>query len=91
MGDQIKARAQKNAIQGKEFTQKLEEAINKYQNRGLTTVQVMEEIIKIAKELNEAKAPDGMSDEEYAFYQALAESESAVEQLGHPVLRALAL
>lgn len=91
VGDQIKARAQKNAIQGKEFTQKLEEAINKYQNRGLTTVQVMEEIIKIAKELNEAKAPDGMSDEEYAFYQALAESESAVEQLGHPVLRALAL
>ncbi len=91
VGDQIKARAQKNAIQGKEFTQKLEEAITKYQNRGLTTVEVMEKIIEIAREINAAKAPDGMSDEEYAFYQALAESESAVEQLGHPVLRALAL
>jgi type I restriction enzyme R subunit len=91
VGDQIKARAQKNAIQGKEFTQKLEEAITKYQNRGLTTVEVMEKIIEIAKELNAAKAPDGMSDEEYAFYQALATSESALEELGHPVLRALAL
>lgn len=91
VSDQIKARAQKNAIQGKEFTQKLEEAISKYQNRGLTTVEVMEKIIEIAKELNASKAPDGMSDEEYAFYQALAESQSAVEELGHPVLRALAV
>lgn len=91
VSDQIKARAQKNAIQGKEFTQKLEEAISKYQNRGLTTVEVMEKIIEIAKELNASKAPDGMSDEEYAFYQALAESQSAVENLGHPVLRALAV
>jgi type I restriction enzyme R subunit len=91
VNDQIKARAQKNAIQGKEFTQKLEEAISNYQNRGLTTLEVMEKIIEIAKELNAAKAPDGMSDEEYAFYQALAESQSAVEELGHPVLRALAV
>lgn len=51
----------------------------------------MEKIIEIAKELNASKAPDGMSDEEYAFYQALAESQSAVEELGHTVLRALAV
>ena len=89
--DQIKARGQKNAIQGKEFTKKLEEAINKYQNRGLTTVEVMNKIIAIAKELNDSRAPDGMSDEEYAFYQALSENESAREQLGHPILKALAL
>jgi type I restriction enzyme R subunit len=89
--DQIKARGQKNAIQGKEFTQKLEEAITKYQNRGLTTVEVMNRIIEIAKELRESAAPDGMTDEEYAFYQALAENKSAMEHLGHPVLKALAL
>ncbi len=91
VADQVKARSQKNAIQGKEFTKKLEEAINKYQNRGLTTVEVMNKIIEIAKELNDSKAPDGMTDEEYAFYQALSENESAKEQLGHPVLKALAL
>lgn len=91
VADQVKARAQTNAIQGKEFTKQLEEAINKYQNRGLTTVEVMNRIIEIAKELNESRAPDGMSDEEYAFYQALSENKSAREQLGHPVLKALAL
>ena len=90
IADQIKARGQKNALQGKEFAAKLEEAINRYQNRGLTTLEVIEELIKLAKEINEARPPDGMSEEEFAFYQALAENESAVRELGHPVLRALA-
>jgi type I restriction enzyme R subunit len=90
LSDQIKARGQKNAMQGKEFTAKLEEAIAKYQNRGMTTVEVIEELIKLAREINAAKPPDGMSEEEFAFYQALCENESAVREMGHPVLRALA-
>jgi type I restriction enzyme R subunit len=90
IADQVKARGQKNAMQGKEFTQKLEEAITLYQNRGLTTVQVIEELIKLAREINAAKPPEGLSEEEFAFYQALIENESAVRELGHPVLRALA-
>lgn len=90
LADQVKARGQKNAMQGKEFTRKLEEAIAKYQNRGLTTAQVIEELIKLAKEINAARPPDGLSEEEFAFYQALCENESAVRELGHPVLRALA-
>lgn len=90
IADQVKARGQKNAQQGKLFTEKLEEAINKYQNRGLTTVEVIEELIKLAKEINEAKPPNDMTEEEFAFYQALIENESAVRDLGHPALRALA-
>lgn len=90
IADQVKSRSQKNAIQGKEFTQKLEEAIAKYQNRALTTVEVIEELIKLAREINSSKPPDDMSEEEFAFYQALCENESAVRELGHPVLRALA-
>ncbi|HEX5353670.1 MAG TPA: type I restriction endonuclease subunit R [Rhodanobacteraceae bacterium] len=90
LADQIKSRGRKNAIQGKEFTQKLEEAIAKYRNRGLTTAQVIEELIKLAQEINAARPPDGMSDEEFAFYLALSRNESAVREMGHPVLRALA-
>lgn len=90
IADQVKARGRKNAIQGKEFTAKLEEAITKYQNRALTTVEVIEELIKLAKEINGSKPPEEMSEEEFAFYQALIENESAVRELGHPVLRALA-
>lgn len=73
------------------FAEKLEEAINKYQNRGLHTVEIIEEMIKLAKELNASKPPDDLSDEEWAFYQALAVNESAVRELGHPVLRSLAV
>lgn len=90
IADQIKARGQRNAIQGKEFTEKLEEAIAKYQNRGLTTVEVIEELIRLAKEINAARPPDGMTEAEFAFYQALIENESAVREMGHPALRALA-
>ena len=90
LADQVKTRGRRNAMQGKEFTRKLEEAISKYQNRGLTTAQVIEELIKLAQEINAARPPDGMSEEEFAFYQALCENESAVRELGHPVLRALA-
>ncbi|MDP1045170.1 DUF3387 domain-containing protein, partial [Klebsiella pneumoniae] len=75
IADQVKSRSQKNAIQGKEFTQKLEEAIAKYQNRALTTVEVIEELIKLAREINSSKPPDDMSEEEFAFYQALCENE----------------
>lgn len=90
LADQIRSRGQKNALQGKEFAERLEEAVNRYRNRGLTTVEVIEELIRLAKEINEAQPPDGMSEEEFAFYQALAENESAVRELGHPTLRALA-
>ena len=91
VADQVKARGQKNATQAKLFTKRLEEAINRYQTRGLTTLEVIEELIKLAKEINEAKPPEGLSEEEFAFYQALSDNESAVRELGHPVLKALAL
>ncbi len=90
IADQVKSRGMRNAIQGKEFTEKLEDAITRYQNRGLTTVEVIEELIGLAKEINAAKPPHGMTEEEFAFYQALVENESAVRELGDPVLRALA-
>ncbi|MBS0456693.1 MAG: type I restriction endonuclease subunit R [Proteobacteria bacterium] len=90
IADQVKARGQKNAMQAREFTDKLEEAIAKYQSRALTTTEVIEALIRLAKEINAAKPPEGLSEEEFAFYQALCENESAVREMGHPVLRALA-
>lgn len=77
VADQIRAH-------GKEFTDRLEEAVTLYQNRALTTVEVIEELIRIAKEINAARLPEGMSEEEFAFYQALCENESAVREWGIP-------
>lgn len=90
IADQVRARGQRNAMQGKEFSDRLEEAIARYQNRAITTVEVIEELIRLAKEINGARPPDGMTEEEFAFYQALCDNESAVREMGHPVLRALA-
>ena len=55
------------------------------------TVQVIEALINLAKEINADKPLDGMTEDEFAFYQALSANESALRELGHPVLRALAL
>jgi type I restriction enzyme R subunit len=90
IADQVRARGMRNAMQGKEFTERLEDAVTRYQNRAITTVEVIEELIKLAKTINAARPPHGLTEEEYAFYQALIDNESAVRELGDPVLRALA-
>ncbi|MBK7366102.1 MAG: type I restriction endonuclease subunit R [Nitrosomonas sp.] len=88
--NEIRSRGRKNTTQQALFSSKLEEAIARYRARALTTQQVIEELIKIAKELNAARPPDDMSTDEFAFYEALAQNESAREVMGIPVLRALA-
>lgn len=90
LDDEIKARGKRNMTQQALFASKLEEAIARYRARSLTTVQVIEELLRLAREINETKPPEGMSEDEYAFYQALAQNESAIQVLGEPVLRALA-
>ncbi|WP_111748645.1 type I restriction endonuclease subunit R [Salinisphaera orenii] len=88
--DEIQSRSRKNTTQAHKFSEKLDEAINKYRNRGLTTAEVIEELIRLAREIAEDRPPDDMGEDEYAFYQALVQNESAVRELGDPSLRALA-
>lgn len=89
--DEIKSRGKKNKTQEAKFSKKLAEAITKYRNRALTTKQVIEELLNIAKEIKADTPPSDMSEDEFAFFEALAENESAVRELGDPILKALAL
>ena len=89
--DEIRSRSHKNTTQAHKFSKKLTEAINKYCNRGLTTARVIEELIQLAKEISQDRPPEDMSEDEYAFYEALRENESAVRELGDPVLKSLAV
>ena len=76
------------------FAEMLERAINEYKNRGIDTVQVIEELLDLAKKISEAdKRGDelGLSEAEIAFYDALADNESAVELLGNETLRLMAV
>ena len=90
---EIKQRARRNVVQAKLFSEMLDMAIRKYQNRALETAQVIEELIRLAKEMRAAHARGerlGLSDEELAFYDALEASDSAVKVLGEPTLREIA-
>jgi type I restriction enzyme R subunit len=71
----------------------LELAVRKYQNRALEAAQVIEELIRIAKEIRKAQSRGQemkLSDDEVAFYDALAENESARGVMGDEKLRFLA-
>lgn len=93
INDEIKTRMRKNVVQARSFAEMLEEAVRKYQNRAIEAAQVIEELIKLAKEMRAAQSRGeelGLSDDEVAFYDALSDNESAREVLGDDKLRLLA-
>jgi len=93
LNDEIKTRSKKNLVQAKLFSQMLEEAIRKYQNRSIETARVIQELIDLAKDMREANARGeklGFTDEELAFYDALEVNDSAVKVLGDETLRMIA-
>lgn len=90
---EVRSQAQRNVSQSKAFTERLEAAIARYHANALTTAQVLEELIQIAKDIRAARArgeETGLTDEEIAFYDALAENESARQAMGEPALRVIA-
>lgn len=93
LNDEIKTRQKKRLVQSRSFEQMLDETIHRYKNRAIETVEVIEELIKLAKELREAdkRGEDlGLSDAELAFYEALEVNDSAVMVLGDEVLKKIA-
>src|SRR5262249_19522397 len=87
--DAIRANTRRNLMQSKLFSDMLDEAIQKYQNRSIEAAQVIEEMLELARKLREAGRRGeklGLSDEELAFYDALEVADSAVQVMGTPVL-----
>jgi type I restriction enzyme, R subunit len=71
----------------------LENAIARYHTNAISTVEVMQELIALAKEVRAARKRgenEGLSQDEIAFYDALAESENAVELMGNEALKLIA-
>lgn len=94
LNDEIKARAKKNLVKSKTLMEMLEQSIKKYHNKILTAAEVIDELIKLSKDIvhmdNEAKQMD-LSDYEYAFYTAVANNDSARQLMQHDKLRELAV
>jgi type I restriction enzyme R subunit len=93
LSGEIQRREKKNLVQAQSFREKLEDSIRRYQNRSIETVQMILELIDMAKSLREEdrRGVDlGLSEEELAFYDALETSDSAVAVLGDATLRSIA-
>ncbi|GBD40031.1 Type-1 restriction enzyme R protein [bacterium HR37] len=90
---EIRICRRKNLVQARSFSEMLEDAIRRYQSRAIDAVQVIEELIRLAREMREANRRGeemGLTDEELAFYDALEANDSAVKVLGEPTLRTIA-
>ncbi|HMN95297.1 MAG TPA: HsdR family type I site-specific deoxyribonuclease [Phycisphaerales bacterium] len=93
LAGEIRTRGRKNLVQARSFSEMLENAIKKYQNRAIEASQVIEELIALAKDIREADRRGeqlGMSQDEVAFYDALGVNDSAVKVLGEPTLQQIA-
>lgn len=92
--DEIRSRTRNNVVQEKKYGDRLLETLRKYHNRAIETAQVIEELIQLAKEFKAALEREdalGLSRDEIAFYDALANNESAVRELGDEVLKKIAI
>ena len=89
LNGEIRTRTRTNNTKQEAFSKRLAEALARYHNRSVDALQVIQEMIAIAKALQE-EPEDGLSPEEVAFYDALASNQSAVELMGNEELRVIA-
>lgn len=93
LNDEIRSRSKTNVVETKRFSERLEAAIARYHSNAISTVEVLQELIEIAKEVRAAHRrgeDEGLSQDEIAFYDALAENESAVQVMGNDSLKLIA-
>jgi type I restriction enzyme R subunit len=86
LGDEIRVRSKRNLVQSRKFSEMLKKTLNAYHNRAIATQEVIEELIKLAKEMSAANQRGvdlGLNDDEVAFYDALAANDSAVKVMGN--------
>lgn len=92
--DAIRAKTRNNVVQEKKYADRLLETLRRYNNRAIETAQVIEELIQMAKDFQADLHREeglGLSPDEVAFYDALANNESAVRELGDDILKKIAI
>ena len=90
---ELRQRRKINLVQEKIFSDMLNNVLIRYRNRGMDTLQVIEDLIELAKKLREASARGddlGLDFAELAFYDALETNDSAVAVLGDEILKTIA-
>ncbi len=89
----IKLMEKRNVVKSEKFSEKLQKSLNKYKNQAITNAEVIEELIRMANELKEARAFEedlGLSEDEIAFYDALTDDEIVKEVMSDEILKKIA-
>lgn len=89
----IKLMEKRNVVKSEKFSEKLNKSLNKYRNQAITNAEVIEELIRMANELKEARDFEndlGLSEDEIAFYDALTDDEIVKEVMSDEVLKKIA-
>src|SRR6185312_1997710 len=90
----IKSRFGRSVVLNRKFSELLLDSLTRYRNRAIETAQVIEELIAMAKQFQEAAERGerlGLNADEAAFYEALATNEASVRDLGDATLRKIAV
>jgi len=93
LNDEIKSRKTANLVQSKKFSEMLDQAVRNYQNNLISSAEIIDEMIRLAKDIKAADRKGeelGLDFREFAFYSALEVNDSAVAVLGDEVLRHIA-
>jgi len=93
LNDEIKIKMKKNLVQGRSFMDMLDKTIKSYVNKSVETAQLVAELVELAKNMREANKRGeqlNLTDDEIAFYDALADNGSAVKILGDETLKKIA-
>lgn len=93
LNNEISSRTKTNLVKSKALLEMLEAAIKKYQNGLLSTAEIIQELITIAREIRESDKEGerlNLTTDEVAFYNALEVNDSAIKVLGDETLREIA-
>ena len=94
LNDEIRSRSGRNVVQARSFADLLEQTIHRYQNRTIDAAEVITELIDLAKDIRDANTRGetlGLSEDELAFYDALAQNKLRVQVMGDKQLAIIAL
>ncbi|WP_034917148.1 type I restriction endonuclease subunit R [Erwinia sp. 9145] len=93
LNDGIRSRSKANVVQTKVFSERLEDAVARYHANAITTAEVLQELIRLAKDIRASRQrgeEQGLSEDEIAFYDALSENEDAIQVMGDDKLKLIA-
>lgn len=93
LSDEIKSMSRHNVVQSRKFSEMLERSLLAYQNRTLEAAEVILELINMAKEMRNAPKRGeklGLTDDELAFYDALADHGNVRDVMGDEILSEIA-